>query len=383
MVIGSFALMFAASLSFSAPAALMQQTRESVRGAEPDSLVVLRGQLQRVTLTQQSLMRDLKSVSAALRRAATETEKATFRARVDELSARLQRSLSDADVLQAHLRQMCADMPAPDGWLGINISETMDVTESPSASTYSFKRYPVVVSVEPGSPAQKAGFASGDELLTISGRDMVSGAFDIGSLLKPGVQLPVRLRRDGEIRTVSVFVEPRPEGFSSGCPWVEVSAAPMIYARPKLQMMELPNGGFGYVFVDSGGSKVPGRVPQRGAPVLPPTAHVPTRLQATIAGSNMLVAGAVLLPLSENLRENLGLDDGILVYDVLRGSPAVEAGLRAGDIITRVNGQKVQSILALITVMDQARDREVELQVSSRRSAKPRTVRLRLAKDDR
>jgi len=377
MVIGSFALVFAASVSFSAPAALMQQTRESVRGAEPDSLAVVRGQLQRVTLTQQSLVRDLKAVSAALRRAATETEKATFRARVDELSARLQRSLSDADILQAHLRQMCADMPAPEGWLGISINETMDVTATPSASTYAFKRYPVVVAVDPGSPAQKAGFASGDELLTISGRDMVSGAFDIGSLLKPGVQLPVRLRREGEIRTVTVFVEPRPEGFSSGCPWVEVSAAPMFYARPKLQMFELPNGGFGYVFVDSGGSKVVQRVPQRGTPVLPPTAHVPSRLKATIAGSNMeLVAGAVLLPLTDDLRENLGLDDGVLVYDVLRGSPALEAGLRAGDIITRVNGQKLQSILALIAIMDQTRDREVELQVSSRRSSKPRTVLL-------
>ena len=205
---------------------------------------------------------------------------------------------------------------------------------------------------------------------------MVSGAFDIGSLLKPGVQLPVRIRRAGEIRTITVAVEPRPEGFSSSCPWVEISAAPMIYARPKLQMFEMPNGGFGYVLVDSG-SKVIQRAPQRGTPVLPPTAHVPTRLKATIAGSNMeLVAGAVLLPLTDDLRENLGLDDGVLVYDVLRGSPALEAGLRAGDIITRVNGQKLQSILALIAIMDQARDREVELQVSSRRSPKPRTVLL-------
>ena len=149
--------------------------------------------------------------------------------------------------------------------------------------------------------------------------------------------------------------------------------------RPKMRMFELPNGGFGYVFTDSGGSKVLERVPQRGTPVLPPTAHVPTRFKATIAGSNMeLVAGAVLLPLTDNLRENLGLEEGVLVYDVLRGSPALEAGLRAGDIITRVNGQKLQSIMALIAVMDQAREREVELQVSSRRSSKPRTVLLRL-----
>jgi putative serine protease PepD len=89
----------------------------------------------------------------------------------------------------------------------------------------------------------------------------------------------------------------------------------------------------------------------------------------------VIVAGAVLVPLSEGLREGLGLDDGILVFDVLRGSPALDAGLREGDVIVSVNGRKVTSIGVLVAAIDDAIDREVELQVS-RRNAK-RTVRLR------
>ncbi len=370
--------MLMASLTLAAPAAA-HQVRVSARAQDLDSLVVLRDQLQRVTLTQRVLVRDLKTASAALGRAATETEKSNFRARVADLSARLGRNQQVAEMLQFHLTEMCAAQPAPEGWLGINISDAADITASPSATTFAFVKYPTLVSVEPGSPAQKAGLSSGDLIVALGGRDMVSGAMDVRSLLKPGVSLAVRLRRDGELRTVNVLVEPRPEGFNSGCPWIEISAMPVVAARPKMRFMQLPDGGFAYAFGDSSGPKVLERAapPGRGTPVLPPTPHVPFRLQGSIAGANMFFAGAVLMPLNEDLREGLGIDEGILVVDVLRGSPALDAGLRPGDIITRVNGQKLQSIVGLIAALDEARDREVEFQVSSKRSAKPRIVRLR------
>jgi serine protease Do len=375
MAIGAIVLTLVASLAVATPATA--QVRASVRTQEPDSLVLIRGELQRLVQSQQALVRDILWADGAARRASSASERNNFRLRVAELSARLDRALSESELLQAHLRAICAERPAPDGWLGINISETIDITASPSATTFVFRKYPTLVSVEPGSPAQKAGLASGDEILALAGRDMVSGAIDIGSLLKAGTALHVRYRRAGEQRMVNVLIEPRPEGFNANCPWIEINRSPAIAAmRPKLRVFELPSGGVGYAFTtDSTGPKVLERASAqvRGTPVLPPTPYAPFRLQGTVPGTNRVVAGAVLMPLSEQLRDGLGLDQGILVYDVLNGSPALEAGLRAGDVILSVNGQKVQSILALEAAL--TRDRVVELQVS-RRNAK-RSVSLR------
>jgi C-terminal processing protease CtpA/Prc len=377
MAIGSIILTLLASFAMAAPAAA-QQTRASVRAQESDSLVVLRGELQRVAINQEALTRAIALANSAMRRAANEDQRTTARMRLTELSQRLEQNLSTFHALQAHLRAMCADRPAPEGWLGINISETMDITASPNATSFVYKRYPTLLAVEPGSPAQKAGLASGDEIVALGGRDMVSGPVDITSLLKPGSPLAVRIRRDGELRTVNVVIEPRPAGFISSCPWIEINAAPAIAVRPKLRVFELPNGGVGYALTtDSSAPMRPGRVTaqSRGTPVLPPTPYAPFRLRGTVPGSNELVAGAVLMPLSEVLREGLGLDEGgILVLEVLRGSPALEAGLRAGDVILRLNGEKLQSIVALQFALDQ-RDREVEL-VVSRRNVK-RSVSLR------
>ena len=100
------------------------------------------------------------------------------------------------------------------------------------------------------------------------------------------------------------------------------------------------------------------------------------RLHGALPGPHAMVAGAVLVPLNDDLRDGLGLQEGILVVEVARSTPALEAGLRAGDIIVRVNGRKLTSIPMLMTVLDEVRDGEVEFHVT-RRNAKARIVRLR------
>lgn len=368
-------LVLAASLTLATPAAA-QQARVSTRvQQEPDSVVTLRVELERVTNGLRVLVRDLQLANIALKRASTEGERTAWRARQAELSSRMERTFNDADVVRAHLQALCAERPGPDGYLGVSFSGDWEVATSPSATAFTFTTYPTIRAVEPGSPAQKAGLTAGDEIITLGSHDMVSGALDVALLLKPGVQLPVRYRRDGLLRTLKVLVEPRPQGFMSACPWIEVAVAPPALAMtPGLRLTRTPDG-FGYVFVDSASVRTAPRRSEGPTPVLPPTAYVPFRMQGALAGSNALVAGAVLVPLSQDLRDGLGLEDGLLVLDVSRGSPALEAGLRAGDIIVRVNGRKVTSIGHLMAALDETRDRDAELQV--RRSAKTRTVRLR------
>jgi serine protease Do len=376
------------TMASAAPApAVAQQVRVSARAGEPDSLGVLRVELQKLTNAQRTLMRDYQLAHIALSRANTDAARATWRARVAELAARVERAITDAEVIRAQLQSLCASRPGPQGWIGINISEAADVAASPSGTAFTFKNYPSIVAVEPGSPAQKAGLAAGDEILTLGTLDMLSGALDVALLLKPGVELPVRYRRDGIQRKTTVLVEPRPEGFNSGCPLIEVTVEqPALATNPKLRIIRTPNG-FGYAFADSAAARPRGPVlapveastPKRREtpmPVLPPTPYTAFRLHGALPGPNAMVAGAVLVPLNDDLRNGLGVQEGILVFDVARSSPALEAGLRAGDIIIRVNGRKLTSIPMLMTVLDDARDGEVELQVS-RRNAKARIVRLR------
>lgn len=373
--------MLIALLSVATPASAYQtrvraQTQIQL---QDDSLVALRSELQRIVLTQESLTRQLQLARLSLRRASN-TEREAVRGSVEQLNNQLQRSFMDAEMLRSHLLSKCEQRPGPDGWLGIAFRETGEVTSSGNVTAFVMSKYPTVISVEPGSPAQKAGLLVDDEIVALGGRDYASG-IDIVTLLKPGTQLPVRFRRDGELRTVTVNVEPRPEGFISNCPWIEIAAAPMV-ARPKLQVFRLPDGGFAYTLGDSSAAprvSAGGRVERagqevRGTPVLPPTPYAPFRLRAGV-GPSQAVAGALLLPLTEDLREGLGLEEGILVVEVLRGTPALEAGLREGDVITHVNGERLRSVAALIAALEM-RGREVELQVS-RRNAKARTVRLK------
>jgi len=47
--------------------------------------------------------------------------------------------------------------------------------------------------------------------------------------------------------------------------------------------------------------------------------------------------------LTNQLAEHFGVKDGVLVTSVTEGTPAARAGLKAGDVITSINGQRVES----------------------------------------
>ena len=382
MLLGSLVL---AAFTVAVPAAAQQQ-RVSARTQQPqDSVVELRRTLEQLTQSQRMLVMEIERASQALRRASSATERESTRAQLAGLYDRMERTLGEVDMMQSHLLAMCASRPGPDGWLGINLKEEADVSTSPTSASYAFRRYPIIVSVEPNSPADKAGLASGDEIVTLGEHDMVSGAVDIAALLKPGSRLPVRYRRDGVINSVSALVEPRPEGWSA-CPWIDITMGPPVLAmQPKIRILRSKPNGFGFVFVDSGvpvtamprtQTRVEVVSPNARArtPELPPTPYAPARL-AGVIGGNTVVGGAVLIPLTPDAREGLGINDGVLVIDVLRGSPAREAGLRAGDVIVAVRGRKVTSISQLLLGLDAVRDGVWQLKVT-RRNQKPRIVLL-------
>lgn len=53
--------------------------------------------------------------------------------------------------------------------------------------------------------------------------------------------------------------------------------------------------------------------------------------------------GATLTPLSEQLETYFGVSNGVLVSNVAADTPASAGGLRAGDVITQINGRRVDA----------------------------------------
>lgn len=57
-----------------------------------------------------------------------------------------------------------------------------------------------------------------------------------------------------------------------------------------------------------------------------------------------MVAGAEVTALNPDLAEYFGGEEGLLVLQVIPGSPAAEAGFEAGDIVTRLGNRRVQTV---------------------------------------
>jgi C-terminal processing protease CtpA/Prc len=53
--------------------------------------------------------------------------------------------------------------------------------------------------------------------------------------------------------------------------------------------------------------------------------------------------GISVVPLSDQLAAYFGVKEGVLVSEVMSGTPAATAGIQAGDVITAVNGHAVMS----------------------------------------
>jgi membrane-associated protease RseP (regulator of RpoE activity) len=231
----------------------------------------------------------------------------------------------------------------PAGWLGISYAASRITKSNDRVLHYD---YPVVVAVEPGSPAQAAGIAAGDTLVAFNDQALRGHEISMARLLRPGADVVVRVRRGGEVKDLVVRVAPRPRAFND--PDVRVQVEPMT------------------------------PMPAEGGPYLLPTPPLPPPAPA-MPGAGALTAayaGAEVTRLNADLREVLGVKGGVLVISVGPGTPAERGGLRGGDVIVSADRRAVNSPIALQRALEAgAGDRSVRLEVV-RKGAK-RTVDLR------
>jgi S1-C subfamily serine protease len=205
-------------------------------------------------------------------------------------------------------------------------------------------------------------------LLSIGGVDARKPIM-LGTILKPGAKLQVRLQRAGTTKDVTVLIEKRPEGFGSDCATMEQLIAPERVA-PLIMFHRQGE----HAMVRPGVASTP---PPDWVMPMPPGAFT----FGFSTGQNPGVAGAILMPLDDDWRQSLGVDNGLLVMKVVQASPAKDAGLRGNDVIISADGQTVGSVRALQRIISNARANAVKLQVV--RGGKTQTLTLRWQERER
>jgi serine protease Do len=74
--------------------------------------------------------------------------------------------------------------------------------------------------------------------------------------------------------------------------------------------------------------------------------------------------GVVIQDITPEMAENLGIKEGVIIAQVMPGSPADKAGLRVGDIVVEIDGQKVNEVRELqFKIMRTPPGKEVNMKV--------------------
>jgi serine protease Do len=247
----------------------------------------------------------------------------------------------------------------PTGWLGVRLSDEAIFNQSGDAF---FERYPVVSSVEPGSPASKAGVLPGDMILTFNSHDMRGGTLQLSNWLKPGAAFVLRVRRNEGVHIVRGVLGRRPDGWEQKI-IVQVTPNEEIFQSRGAE--ERAAAGLQQTGVRM---RVEGPTPPRLPSLLVPALGLGRGVYP--------FAGAEFTALNSDLSDVLGVKpEGVFVANVVEGSIAREAGLRGGDVVVMADKIKIDNPNDLVRAIRSADDRAVTLQVI--RKHKPQTIKLR------
>ena len=352
------------------------------------------------TEAQQALQALVSGQNVRITRAQAELRAKQLRSQLDVASR-------DVAVLRTQLASLCDRSAKPQGYMGITFSANMSAgAEGPGTEVYRFAENPTVETVEPGSPAERAGVIKGDEIILIGGRRMMGNDSVFTELLRPGSRLPIRVRRDGDVKDVILRVGDRPSSLDNGCPFLD--ARIMAAYGDQLTVSPLRVGAGA---ISRGGSTpvyagtvrvIPAPEPATPAPpraeggvvaVVPapmmPSVTIPAPVPpgargsersgfvfTTTTSSPLVIAGATVVRTNDDLRETFGVQNGVLVLDVARGSPAYSSGLRGGDIIVGVGrSNNINNPMTIQRAIDNADDSEVTLRIIRKKKAQAIVLR--------
>src|SRR5579863_1049387 len=279
----------------------------------------------------------------------------------ERISERMQAALANSRVLQDQAAVLAQEAVQPHvlingeefppmddaGWLGVTPD---DVSADRAKELKLSSPLGVYISdVEKDSPAEKAGLKSGDVITEFNGQH-IEGVVQFRRVVRetaPGHSISLSVWRDGRSQSLNVTLGSVSDQFDNR---VRVNVAPMIRdfeldtrkwdgptpaPAPRAFSFAMPDGnwGFGQGFGSGNGNGlfVMGRNPTIGI-------H------------------------TENLNGQLGNyfgapdSEGLLVTEVLSGTPAEKAGMKAGDVITKVDGDRVRTLGEMQSKLREKRD---------------------------
>ena len=190
-----------------------------------------------------------------------------------------------------------------------------------------------VVEVRPEGPAARAGLRGTDIIVAFDG-ERIRGVRHFSRLVSetpPGRTVPADILRDGARQTVTMTTEPT-EGLAGLLPEIQ-------------------------------------REIERGVRTLPPDLPGPA-----VRGARARL-GVTLTPLTDQLAAYFGVKEGVLVSAVEMESPAARAGVRAGDVLTAIDGRPVRTP-ADVSARARAPADGATLEVRLTRDRKEMTVRV-------
>ncbi|MHB8837378.1 MAG: PDZ domain-containing protein [Gemmatimonadaceae bacterium] len=297
-----------------------------------------------------------------------------------ELEEQLQKISESNLKLMSKIQMACTSRKvaehAPEGYLGVTFGITGAVKrEGSGPDVYRFEQPPEIISVEAGSPAERAGMRRGDRIVAMGGQDLVGRDVILASLLVPGRKLPVRVARDGSEPTFVVQVQKRPEGFGDECADIDLTLSPV---RAPVAGTHFKQPARTFTFVRPSAPRpaaVPAASATPDAPAAPSIWTFDAPPPVAISGFSSIVAGAQITTLTDDFKDLTGADAGVLVQRVIPESPAAAAGLKGGDVIVEAGDRAVLSPRMLQQIIGDADERSVKMKVV--RKGKTRTVWLR------
>jgi serine protease Do len=217
-----------------------------------------------------------------------------------------------------------------------------------------------IETVEPGGPADKAGIKGGDTVTEFDG-ERVRSVRQFLRLVQestPGRSVPVVLSRGGQ--RVSVNVTPESSSFGDDF---------------NLRLLETPTARLARPTPMPPSPPAAPRAP-RAPSLISPAA--PFELFGRVRTGRL---GVTMEDLDSQLAEYFGVKEGVLVKSVTQDSPASKSGLKAGDVITAINGRHVYDSSDITRALDRVEaDGEITLEVM--RDRKTQTLKGKLETRD-